>query len=232
MQEIGNYYEEGFIGTRETYMAMKNEGTYFIETVERGYKLIKDSIEVYSEKVGEDELGCSVYATPLDCFLFFLHDDKIYRKDLNQKPPSLFMDLSSLDINYCFDKLFVSPINKRLFAVSYSQIMIINLEQKRVEIRLDQFGQDFFEFCLFGSQHNNLVVTTLEGGYVSLFIFNCQMRKLVRHSQYKIDLAEDGRETVNTLAVSDQNDHLYVEVWKDFEYCSKMIIFEVKDEFW
>ena len=78
--------------------------------------------------------------------------------------------------------------------------------------------------CLLGRQQNK-VGSSFAGGFLSLFTFNYQMRRLVRHCRYKLDQTGEREELFISLAASDHGDHLLVAISDDHMNCTRMMVF-------
>ena len=180
VEEIGNHPREAVFQNHRSIFALKDEETYMIEAkAGSGLRLIKDSIQLGLFRLSS-EYSCiddAVYASHLDCF-FFLEPGELYRKGIDENPHYLFMDLRTLDPK----QLIYSGINKRLIALLGSGIAIINVDEKRVELKLrwDRFGYPEPLFGGFLGYHEKSLVFASQLGSLLFFTFGYQMRKLLR----------------------------------------------------
>ena len=216
-------------------LAVKNELTYMLVFVEKGLKLIKDNIEIYSDLAQEEEeqdINWTEYINHLDCF-FFLKNGKIFQKNIDENPPFVFMDFKRLKNRICLQNFKYSKINHRLIALDDDRhkFFVMNLDQKRIEMDLNALTQEKTDYVvnyqIFGKEENKVLSITHEG-LLSLHIFNYQMRKLLSSNVSNIELSKDYPESGHSFAVCEKNDYVLVEIASD-EYfgSSRMVIFEI-----
>ena len=224
---VENHSEEGVIGGEHTVLAAKDEATYMIVTSWAGMKVMKKGAQVYSAKLPEDEAVLhAFYADHLDCFIFIIMN-KIYRKDINSKPPYLHLE-TDLDFEEILN-LKYSLINRSLIFLTMTDICILDLDAKRVVSKVEMIEEvGWLEgFTIFGEKENRLVTMSNEGD-VSLLTFNFELRRLLALNRLKIDLNREN-ETLSSIAVSDLNDYLLFELVEEGENISRILIFEVVD---
>ena len=247
VKKINNHGEVD-IGGDPTFLALKNESTYMMATDRRGMKLILDTEEIYSEKLPNhsyDNLKGIVYADHLDCF-FFAVNGKIYRKDVDDQPFFIFMD--SIGSKYEHYRLRYSTINKKMLMLASGKLSVIDLDEKRFEFRfVNSLEAKTENFVLFGEQEDK-VISASEEGDLFFHVIDYKRKKLLFSNHYKIEMIddidedsvdEDGNEIwrgrdytiTSSLAVSDSNDHIIIEVGKDDDhtyFCSRTIVFKVE----
>ena len=114
-----------------TWLSFKHKTTYMVAINKFGFKVIKNVKVIFSKKfLKGEELSGLIFAEHLDTFLF-IQPPKIYRKDIDEKPPYLLMDLSSFDPPFFLSGY--SPLNKRLITLTRrSEIGVVNIQEKRV----------------------------------------------------------------------------------------------------
>ena len=80
------------IGYQWTHVALKNPNSFLIGTFGMGLKLIEDSIFLYTGKLppGNQNLFDIIYIPSLKFYLIATLN-QLYRKDINGKPPFMFM---------------------------------------------------------------------------------------------------------------------------------------------
>ena len=207
------------------WAAFKNESTYIISTRNSGFKVIRNNVELYSYyRPREPRFTKLLYIDHLDCF-FLRQLNRLYRKNIDDAPPQFYMDLESWNV----DILTYSPANRILIARKSSQLAIIYLQSKRAEFKLDHtIFMIFDKFRLFGKNENRAVFST-HFGDIYFFNFNFRNRKLVSRTQHKIELIQDRIELVVSIAVSDDNEHLFCELHSGLRNCSRMMIFGIKN---
>ena len=145
-------HHSGVVGSSKTFIAFKNETSYAIGTFRAGLKVVEVDNEVYSEYFSEDQarLDDIVYIHHLDCYLLKLYG-KVYRKDVDENPPYLYMDLN-YGCNYgrCFR---YSKVNRRLVVFKNElTLSVVNLERKQAEIEVN-LGKEYggiHDFIVFG----------------------------------------------------------------------------------
>ena len=130
-QMIKNHLEEEIIGCEITHLALKNENTYMVATDSKGLKVILKATEIFSGHLPPPKfLGGVVYVEDLDSFILSVQG-QLYRKDIDDQPPYLFMRLSSPTSNAM--SLRYSSKNRRLISFIDSKfITVINLDQKKI----------------------------------------------------------------------------------------------------
>ena len=228
VKETNNHFEQGIIGEDYTIISIKDESTYMMAAIFRGLKVIKNGIQIYSAKLPEEEeetISQAVYAAHLDCFFLTL-SNKIYRKDLDDLPPYLYIS-SGLNFEEVLD-LKYSPFNKILILLGFpTQLTVANLEDKTVEqLPLEELKGELTDFKVFGEEENRLL-TMSDSGYISLVSFNFQLKRLIALNQPKVDLNQEINEGLSSIAVSELNDHVLVEL-EGKSGCSRIMIFEVQ----
>ena len=227
IEEISRHKESGIIGGNSTYLALKHSTTYMILTDEIGLKVIKNTKEVYSEKLplAGGTADSALYISHLDCFLIS-QDAILYRKDINSKAPYIYMDLSDFDCDRA--RLKYSPKNRRLIGVMDSDMLTaINMDEKRVELQVEKSSNEVSCFEVFGENDHKLVTIT-EDACIQLHVFNFWMKKILSIFEQKINLIKERDEWGVSLAVCDRNEYILVEIQANIRYCSRMILFKVK----
>ena len=233
IETINTHCHEGTIGLHNTDLVMKSESTYLIMTDFRGMKVIKDCEQVYSGSLPQkDSVDGSVYDDHLDCF-FFTHGGIIYRKDIDDKPPSVFMNLRAL--RRYFGKLRYSLKNRRMVSIASSKfIMVVNNAEKRVELDVNK-GIDGYisSFRVFGSKGNKVVSVT-RAGLLLLHIFCYKLKKLTKFNSFQIELVKGEKskqEVAESIAVCEENEHILVSIIGGFGFeSSKLMIFQLEGE--
>ena len=82
------------IGGEWTFLAFKNSNSFGIGTNRKGLILIENSARIFCQRFSlhENKLRGLIYIDHLDCYLLNLCS-KIFRKDLTDQPPYLYMDI-------------------------------------------------------------------------------------------------------------------------------------------
>ena len=224
VEEINYHFEKGII-ERRILLAFKSDSAYMVACHFKGLKVVEDHKEVFSGKLPEfGGIIDLVYASHLDCFLFLIRNH-IYRKDIDDQLPFLFIDLSSISIDQRFSSLVYSKINRRLIGRTSSQFIIIDVDKKRVDFIINR-GR-FFNFEVIGQKESG-IISLVQRKYLSLLVISYQMRKILAFIQHKLDLIAERQERAVLFAVNDQNNLVLVELQAEDSYCSRMVLFEIK----
>ena len=227
VHQVSNESDKQYISEEYSILALKNESTYLIATDLKGMKVIKDNILVFLDALPtQDFIGGLVYVDYLDCFLL-LSGEILYRKEINNKAPSVYIDLKLsaeviLGLRY-------SRMNKKLITfIDYKNLAVINIDEKRLDLVFEkEIGESVRGYKIFGEQEKKVIAIT-EDGYVVLYVFNYEMRKLAAIGHHKIKLIKEIEESGLSLAVSDDNDYVLVEIIQnDNRFCSRMMVFQI-----
>ena len=233
VEELGLHQtDRSIIGENLTHLALKNPVSYMIGTKEKGVKLFEDSAQIYSGMlpVYKAWLTDMIYVLPLDCY-FMNHDHKLYRKDIDNKPPYLFMNVrcgnrvgASFRYSELHERMVVNKDNRN--------ISVINLEKKRVEIEvLKSLGGDINDFRVF-SENEDQVVALTKDGYVLLYQLDFGKKTGSVVSQTKLDLIEERYENGKSISICSKNKNLLVEIgqyWSSF-ICSRMVVLQLDSQ--
>ena len=201
-------------------IAMKNNDCYMILTSTKKFKIFEKNTLVFSTKTPfETNISHEVsiiYINDLECFLIsFL--GVLYRKDIDNKPPYFFMDISSISpkdhTRFHYDILRYSEANRKLISfLKCKYFTVVDLQRKKVELQLRFRRDDRVEyFRLFGKDRNKVLAVT-QKGYILLYILNYQMRKVLAHNELWIPLLDDVDGSGINLAVCDRHKYALVVV--------------------
>ena len=220
--QINSNEESGILHARENYLALKNENTYLIASELDRLKLVLNYREVYSDDLPPHKpLFSVIYIEHLDCFFLSLLGN-LYRKDIDDKPPYIFLELS--EPFFALRHLRYSKMNRSLVSFFLQRgITIVDLDIKKVEIIAENdLGGIVVDCKLFGEKENMLVSISEETD-LGLHILDFRRRKILSSNRYKIQETEKR----SSLGVSDQNDYVLVGV---SENNPKLIVFKVEDK--
>ena len=93
MEEIQDFFQANIIGGARTLVAMKSPDSFLMATFDKGLILIEDEDQLYSGRLpGKRSLQGISYISLIHCY-FLVVDDKILRKDINKRPPYLFVQI-------------------------------------------------------------------------------------------------------------------------------------------
>ena len=233
LEDLIDHQEREILGGGRTHLAFKNESTYVMATDRYGLKLIANDSEIYSAELpSPDCLKGLVYAEHPDCFFFTL-DGRVYRIDINNQPPFVFLD--SIDGENSLNCINYSKTHKKLILTTeHNQLVLMDLVdgRDRVEFVADIGGENFIQnFKIFGQRENRLI-TVASTGDLSLHVIGYKRKKVLSSNHLQIELEEENEESVvpGSLAVSDGNDHIIIELQKateEFFSCSRTIVLKV-----
>ena len=164
-------HKEGVIGGKDTLVALKSTNSYLVGTWGKGIILTENGAEIYSGSLPVEgkSLRDIIYITPLNCYILS-HDKKLYRKDIDDKPAYLYMDVESGNkLGSCFR---YSNIHQRLIMIKEeTNLSVVNLETKEVEIELKKSAGNYIaDFRVFGEQEDRVISLTHDGN-----VFVCEI---------------------------------------------------------
>ena len=220
--------EEGVIGGHWTHLALKSQNSYLICTFLKGLKIIENGSQIFSRMLTQNYniILDAVYIACLNCYLI-ASNSKLYRKDINNKPPYFFMSVQ------CGFKpgayLRYSKVNQRLVINKDStNICVVNPSTRKIEVELKKsVGSYIIDFRLFGDWENRVISVTKDG-YVILYNLDCDQKRGQVDSHYKIKMIEERREWPGSLAVCKRNLYVFVEIGAG--YCSRNVILKLRQE--
>ena len=212
-----------------TLIAFKNPTSFIIGTAKKGMIVIEDSDEKYSARLPRDRRGTLrdiVYIDHLDCYLLNFKD-KIYRKDIDSKPPYIFLDIVSGILN---SRSFrYSKLSRRLVIVKNTKnIAVVNLQRKQVELEVTR-GQlgTIFDFKLFGPKQNRIIFINNKRR-VQVCSVCYDLKKVCSRDSYQIEAFEGRYEQGYTLAVCDQDKYVLLSSLNTLAgKTSRIMVFQV-----
>ena len=219
----------GMIGGYLTHIAFKSHKSYLVGTYEKGLNLVDNGTLVYSRKlsVGDSSLFDLIYIPCLNCY-FLATMEKLYRKDIDDKPPYLYMGVEcGLRFGACFR---YSNLQEKLYIKKDEKIiLVVNPKTKKVEIKAKKtVGGDIVAYRVFGEMDNRIVSTT-EDGLVVLYNLNYREKRGSMIAQYKLKLIKETKEEPQSLAVCPKNEYILLEIGQNINssVCSRMIVFKI-----
>ena len=229
VEEIKNH-KGHLIGVQKTFIAMKDKSSYLIGSWRRGLKLIQQNTEVYSEELIEDyqHIRDLVYIDHLDCYIMECNGP-LYRKDIDENPPYLWMDISCGWGIGC--SMRYSKINKRLIAnKKVYKVCCINLENQEVEFELKNSVKGGIKgFRLFGTKEDNVVVIN-EYGHIILYYFNYEVKTSTILSSIQLDTIKERKERGHSISACTKNNFIIAHLTNEAKYLSsRMVVLEVKE---
>ena len=224
--------KEGLIGCRsDTSLGIKDQNAYLIATSGHGLTVIADGDELYSAALPEDNsfIYDIIFVPPLNSFLF-AHANKLYIKEIDDKPPHPFIDLKydHQRPGACFR---YSTVRQRLIARKDRRSLIaINLKTRKVELELKSgVGCWIEDYRIFGHQEDHIVAVSYDGHVVLFTLDPAQNRGLL--SQFEIGLSTEKHEQAMAIAVCDRSNYALVEIGGVGSYqCSRMIVLKLSGD--
>ena len=202
-----------------------------IGTAIKGLKIIEEGTEVYSGKLPVEGgyLLDTIYIPNENCYLL-RHNNQLFRKDIDENPAYLFMDvICGARAGACFK---YSIVQKRLIInKDMRNISVVNLQTKTVEIEVEKtVGDILSDIKVFGPQDTR-VASASDDGYLLLYKLNYSQRQGSIVGSYKIDLMEERREVVRSLGVCSKHQHVLVEIGLKVSpwVSSRMLLFRMNN---
>ena len=202
------------LGFSTTFLAMKNTVSYMIVTAEKGLKVIEKNSQIYSgvHFQGKIPITNLLYIDSLDCYLMF-RQSKIYRKNINKRPPFPFFELSKSPL-VTYGRVLYSKFNKKiLFYANETRkaLLVVGLERKQKEVDFSLPVQGRMSgLKLFGEKQNRLIWLGINGG-VYISTINFELRKICSFG--KTQLEKRDHESLSSVVVCSKQKFafLYVE---------------------
>ena len=241
IEAVAQHKHQDFIGDQWTHLAVKNENSYMIGTTQKGLKVMEDGAQVFLGKLQIDDtdnidlfnsiegpwLADLIYVNSLNCY-FMDFNDKLYRKDIDDRPPYKYMDvICGLRLGASFR---YSQLHERLIICKDDKTLsVINLESKTIEIDIEKdIGNNIWEFRLFGEEENRVVALT-DDAEIVLYEIDYQEKTGSVVAHYEIDLMDIRNEKPQSIAVCSGGQYVVVEIGQYDEPCisSRTMIFRL-----
>ena len=230
VEQVSTHEHRDLIGDDWTFLALKSPTCYMIATHKRGLKVIENNVEVYCAElpIPLTSLVNIAYIDHLDSYIFN-NRGKLFRKDINDKPPYLCLDMLPQWNPGAI--LLYSKVNKRLIVnENWNDIAILNLERKGSEILIkSKVGNTINEIKLFGRDERGLISLT-NYGEIHLTIINYQMKKVFANNNFKIQLKQGRTEISRCFAICEKFKYALVEIISQYtDRTSRMVILTIKN---
>ena len=221
---------------RKFMLALKNDKNYMILYHEiKHINLIEDGSQLYTGSFRDKILMTSedggivgtAYVKTLN-FYIFLCSGKIFRKDIDKKPPYPYIDTGTQRYNSDF---FYSQYLNRIFIIERnwvkkkSVITVVNLEKAEIEAKyVDNDEHDYLgnEFKLMGHFENNLVSYT-EQGRLRFYIFEDTLSSISKFADYQISLCIN--EDLTDITACDKVRFLLAQIESFYSDDSQIVVF-------
>ena len=111
VRQVKKFKETELIGSKPTLVALKNPNSYLVATQLKELKVIKNGLKLFSGLLPKDLqfLTDIIYIPTLNCYLL-ASSQVLYRKDIDSKPPYLFLEINcGYTVNGCLFVLQFPP---------------------------------------------------------------------------------------------------------------------------
>ena len=210
------------IGNNCTLIAIKNHSSYMVATIEKGIVVGEKAMILYSEPFTK-YIKDLIYIDDYDAY-FLCVDNKLYRKDIDGKPPYLLMNFScGFRVAACFR---YSKINKRLIAnMDGKLISVINLDTKEVEALInDPDLINLYDFKLVG-EFEDRVISARKDNILLLYKIDYLKKKGEVTTKLKLPVFELREEQVKTLSICPKKEYVFMEIGQvNSALCSRMFL--------
>ena len=230
VEKVEDCTQENIIGGEETHLAMKNQNSFLVATSRRGIKVVEGGSTVFSRRVSKSDYLVDAIYIPHHNFYLFASADDLFRKDIDSKPPYLFMDArcdSGLRSGISFK---YSNLHQRLIICKETKIiLVINPLSREVEIEVTATkGSYTRDFRLFGKKQEN-VVSVFSDGYIIVYGLKYSQKtgSVIAYSQIKLD--QERKESPQSVSVCDKDQYILVEIGQKNNYAvsSRMLVFKI-----
>ena len=170
-------------------IGFKNPTSYLIGTTTTGIKLIENKIQTYAADhlPGDPNQFCGIiYISHLNCYLL-VFEARIYRKDINENPAYVFMDLNC---GSRIGALKYLALNKRLiFPKDGKNLAVLNLDTKQVEIEIEvevNWIRGFIQsLAIFPNNENKIAFLTSEG-WLYFYWISYELRRVCAKHRHQV----------------------------------------------
>ena len=225
---VQNCYKEGLIGDNATLIGMKSPTSFLIGTSWNGLLLLEDKANVFSSELPDSAqyIRDIIYTPHLDSY-FLAFNDKLYKKDIDDKPPYPFMNVNcGSRYGAC---LGYSTRHQRLIINKDSEtISLLNTETRKLEVEMKKkVGNKIMDFRLLGKDEQRVVSLTGDGHIILYNLSQPESRGVV--SYHRIKLLEKRSEVCRSLAACGEGKTVLVAIG-GFGGCSRMLLFKFVDD--
>ena len=214
-----------FLGEHCSLLALKDHNSFMISTAYKGILLLRNGTKLYSAPF-KGFVKDLLYIEDYDAY-FLSVGSHIYRKDINQKVPYKFMELSCgfrMAASFRYSKL-----NRRLIVnKNFRTISVVNLDNQEVEIDIeDDFlnTQPLNDFRLLGELEDR-VISARNDDYIILYKIDYARKKGSITAKIKVPLIKARKEQMIALAVCSKREYVFIEVGQTTtpSICCRMIL--------
>ena len=208
IEELEEEEEEDMIGDGLTFVGLKNHTSYLIWSNTKGMKLVENNVELYSAQLPKERkyFWDAVYTPSLNCYLM-PSTYTLYRKDIDDKPPYLFMDVN------CGGRMgsmlqYAKTNHRFIISREGKTISLLNPKTKKLEVNLKKgVGRGIQHFKPIGMHENRVIAVTYDGFIVLFSLGYSHRRGLVSYLQIAMDQQS---EEALCFAVCPKGEYLFV----------------------
>ena len=227
VEKVQDCQKQGVIGTFNTLVGIKDPNSFLIGTQAHGLVLMENGTEIFSGQLlgGDGLLHDVIHIPPLNSYFLAL-DRKLFRKDIDDKPAYLFMDVDcGWRTGACFR---YSTLHQRVFILKdQKKISVLNCKTMKFEVNLKKtVGARIMDFRVFGENDSKVISATRDGYLILYSLLDEQRRGLIGSSKIKF---LEGEFQISSIAASHINEYALVEVggFNSSEVTSRILVFKL-----
>ena len=236
LTQISNYQDPNPIRSIIFHIAFKTPTSCAFTTSNYRLEVIEDNIKICSNPNPLRLVIDIVYIDCLKCYLL-VGKSAIFRKDIDGKPPYIFIDNFYLSHSIRYSKM-----NQRLFCVAgVATVKILNLIRKQMELEI-VVGKNFIQEIVVGTtfvheitdlmvlgENERKIIFVSNKGYLVLCTVCFELRKVCRKFIHSIENIRGRKEVWRCLAVCDENKYILAHSSMVFsDRGSRMMLFQAK----
>ena len=235
IEEVQNHFEKDLIGDGWTLLALKNPSSYLLHSIGKGLKVIENGKEFYSGKLDPTKykyVRDTLYCKPLNCYFFYTDLHQIFRKDIDDKPPYLYISEIQADGREGAH-LEYSRVNQRVIVNSEfwdeegqkAVLGVLNLETKQVEFKTGPSpGSVDAAFKLLGEKEDRVIAVTKTS--VLHFQLDFERRLAETLGSVEIDFLKERGESMLSVSPCQKGKYCFFDILsnKDGTYGSSRVI--------
>ena len=213
IRTVGSYSKEGIIGNGFTSIAVKGGSSFMIATYGKGLTVIGNNKEVFSNKFPIPNVPSTthiIYITDLDCYLFN-YNNALYRKDIDSKPPYLFMKVDFFPVRFGVGFQYSRSFKKLAIVKEKVDMSIINLTSKEAEIDIAKSaGGNIMDFKM--TRPGNIIVAITGDGYLLLYKIDYDNKAGTVHLQKDLKLIKERNEEAKSVEIDWKNKYIIIQI--------------------
>ena len=190
---------------------------------------MEDGAQLYLENLStNDRLLCdTIYIPPLNCYFLSLNE-KLYRKDIDDKPPYLYLDVLCGWNEGCYFRYSKLPsriiINKDTMNIS-----VLNPRTKKIELKINKaVGGKISDFRFLGANDNRVVALTWDCHLLLYRLAEGKRRGIIDH--YSLEIIKERLERAVCIAVNKDYILLGTKAYNNGIVCSRLLLFKLSED--